>query len=376
MQRRSSFLFAGVLTLAAMALVFLSFTFEWGGGEKSESPGKARVSSREVTPMSHSTSTTELAADRGEPETLADDPVARGTHGGTYEPEPVFTGDAYEVGLTAFRSGDYEKAAEYLRMAVDRGKKGFYPRYLLGLALRFSGDPGQAVQALEDAASLKPDYGRVWVNLARAYLETGEIEPASDAAEKAVEVAGELGDTWNVLGRVRLEEGHAEFAEDAFRKAVEVDSTNAYAWNNLGLTLIHQERFAEAIEPLRRAVTLNDAVDFMHNNLGVALERTGRLDEAQEAYAQASGLGSEKAEVSLVRVKDRAEALARLRETIEEREEEMAASADPEQTQETGTPEAGTEAVQDSVPAATGAPADMAQAEDASASDDSQEENR
>lgn len=314
MHTRSSFLVAGGITLFIIALIFVSFTVEWGGNGKQEVAKKTIVQEKEVSPMQTQPSST---APAGHPMGFIPEERTITRETSIYqETRPAIdpTIDYYAVGVERFRSGEYEEAAEHLQIAVDQGKEGFHPLYLLGLAYRFSDQPGEAARVLDQAAAMKPNFGKVWVNLTRALLETGEIEAAAEAAEKGVEVAGDFTDAWNVLGRVRLAQGHIEFAEDAFLKAVQVDSSNVYAQNNLGYARILLDRFEEAVEPLRRAVALEADVSYMQNNLGIALERTGDLEGAREAFAKAVEIdgGQGKADVSLVRVEERIEALAKL----------------------------------------------------------------
>lgn len=233
---------------------------------------------------------------------------------------PLFEGDAWPAGVTAFERGDFRVAVAALEVAVDEKESSPYRHYLLGLTYRRLGDGEAAVVELERSLELAPTSVRTAVNLGRAYLDVDDTENARMAVDRALDIDLDHGDAWHVLGRVELAAQNFEEAAAAFAKATDRDPEHAWALNNRGYALIQIARFAEAVEPLRAALALGVEEAVFYNNLGVALERTERPALAALAYGRALVLGHGPAEISYGRVETIAIASGDTVPTVDEAE--------------------------------------------------------
>lgn len=218
---------------------------------------------------------------------------------------PGWTGDPWTAGVEAFEARDDELAVRALRAAVAEREQSGYRHYVLGLALRRTGETEDAVIELERSLELAPASQKSWIALARCELDRGETTAARAAVDAALELDLESADAWHVLGRVELAEGALEHADAAFSRALDHDPAHAWAANNLGYVRILQERFDEAVAPLQTAVADDPDEPVFLNNLGTALERTGHAELAALAFAHAARLGHGPAELSMERVEDR-----------------------------------------------------------------------
>lgn len=67
-------------------------------------------------------------------------------------------------------------------------------RFSLGSAYRKSGKDAQAIEHLQAAVELDPQYSAAWKTLARALAGSGRVEEAIAAYEQGIDVAARRGD--------------------------------------------------------------------------------------------------------------------------------------------------------------------------------------
>ncbi len=156
---------------------------------------------------------------------------------------------------------------------------------LAGCASTASDGLGMAATAAERA--------RAQLNLARGYLNEGNLPRARPAIKRALQLDSSLAEA-HVLAAVMYEnEGELALAERHFKAALEQQPANPQALNNYGAFLYGQGRLRDALGPLRLAAQNTDyrlrAQAF--ENLGLAELALGRLDDAQAAFERASTLG-------------------------------------------------------------------------------------
>ncbi len=165
-----------------------------------------------------------------------------------------------QLGRMEIASGNYGKAAGYLRRARDAHPNDATDALEYGRALELSGDLSGAREALLASLKLNPDQFRVLLSLGRIYLGLNDSKAAEDQFEAAV----------------LLQPGSSE---------AQVDLANA---------LIRQKRFADAVELLEPIAgsSSNDAEMFAA--LAKAYTGLGRRQDALRAQSHAAALGKSK----------------------------------------------------------------------------------
>jgi Flp pilus assembly protein TadD len=296
----------------AAALIVLAVLLMFVG--RNTTPASGDIDVRKMTPPA--------GAERAQVKPVSEKPAIR-KHRPEKEAATVeeTTSSPFEISLRAQKSymkGDFEDAADALRVLVTLDTDNYYWRYLLGLCYGKLGDHGKAISELLAAKSLNQDSWKVRANLARAALDAHEFERALPWAQEAIEL-DRNSESLNVLGLVWMERGNRLGAENAFAEAIELDPTNAYPLNNLGLVLLRSGKFAQAIPYLEKAADLRPDLAFVHNNLGICYEREGKVAMARDEF---------KVAVSCRQDYSRAKTnLERVEATLDEDEELIAASA-------------------------------------------------
>jgi Flp pilus assembly protein TadD len=244
-------------------------------------------------------------------ETAADTQATLGTNvatAGEASSGPRVTGPvSFEDAETVYREGRYPEAAALFGSYVEGKPENAWGHYMLGLSAWKSGDVDRAASAFERALELDSRHVKSLVNLSRVLLDAGRPGEALDRLTRAVELDSGSAEVYRLIGRVRHDQDQVEEAVDAYRTAVTLDDQDAWAFNNLGVLYIEQSLPGDAIGALARAVELRPEVAVFHNNLGMALERWGYFQAAQDQYRLAVGAdpGHQKAAANLARIEGR-----------------------------------------------------------------------
>jgi DNA-binding winged helix-turn-helix (wHTH) protein/TolB-like protein/Flp pilus assembly protein TadD len=179
--------------------------------------------------------------------------------------------------------------------AVDRGttSEEAYRLYLQATFLLEKenlADQERAMQLLDDAVKIDPNYARAWAAYARAhcaYAHFGGNSPAVEFAiaepylERAFTLDKDLAEAHAVLGIIQSDY-HWNFVEGEkhFLRAIEIapNSDNYHRW--YGNRLAQYGRGDEAIVQLKMAIDLNPNSVFHHLHYGRALYAARRYDDA------------------------------------------------------------------------------------------------
>ncbi len=150
-----------------------------------------------------------------------------------------------------------------------------------------------------DAVTKEPRQGRPYVNLAKAYLDKGQIEEALEAYKNALEYE----DTYKPrvylgIGYIHLKEKrNPSKALKYFRKSAEGNIPEAYA--AVGYSLVSMKKFREAVEPLEKAVEDRPKVSLINYYLGECYLRLGNYGKAEHFLKRARRFGGGKLRVHL-----------------------------------------------------------------------------
>jgi len=211
---------------------------------------------------------------------------------------------AWQEGVSAYESGDFETAGARLQIAAAGRPDDAYVQYLHGLALWKGGHLSEAEDALGRSSALDGNSVKTWINLARVRMARRDPAGALAAADEALTLDPGSADALHQRGRALAEGGRADEALDTLQQARTAAPDNGYIANTLGHLLLTMGRVDEAIPHLEAARDRLPEVAYVRNNLGVAYERRGDLDRAAEEYRAAVGAGDSegKAAASLLRI--------------------------------------------------------------------------
>ncbi|MAE71817.1 MAG: hypothetical protein CME06_15270 [Gemmatimonadetes bacterium] len=208
-----------------------------------------------------------------------------------------------KLGRTYFRSGQFDKAADAFRLALNAEPTNIEFQVGMARALnRGTGDEAAVRAALDELVAKFPDAAHLRIERAKTFRRAGEIETALEELQAAIELSD--GDpTAQVeyhltMGRKLRMDRDEEKAVAEYKSALSLDPDNAQATLGLHLTetKLHTRKgdHDAAVEAARRAVdadpTSTQALYAYHSAMGKQLKDRGQYEEAITEFIHCSEL--------------------------------------------------------------------------------------
>ena len=207
--------------------------------------------------------------------------------------------DLLEEGKTYYNNGEYDKAIEIFKKAVELNPNDDDNYYWLGISYNKNGQYQEAINSLLKAVELNPDDELNWYWLGRSYNDNEQYKEAINYLLKAVELNPDDELNWYWLGRSYNDNEQYKEAIDSLSKAVELlnteeeeedfwdtDASSDYR-NRLGRSYNYNGQYKDAIDSLVKATQLNpDDADNWHW-LGISYRDDGQYQDAIDSLSKA-----------------------------------------------------------------------------------------
>lgn len=113
-------------------------------------------------------------------------------------------------------------------------------------------------EANKIAPEKDPNHHLFWARMGEAYDLAGRNDEAINAYQQAITLKPDNASYYNNLGNVLARAGKIDDARTAYTKSAELDPPNAgFAWRNFGISLYTAGRMPEAVEPLKKATEID-----------------------------------------------------------------------------------------------------------------------
>jgi tetratricopeptide (TPR) repeat protein len=113
-------------------------------------------------------------------------------------------------------------------------------------------------EAQKAAPEKDPNAHLFWARMGEAYDLAGRNDDAINAYQQAVTLKPDNAGYYNNLGNVLARVGKIDEARAAYTKSAELDPPGAaLAWRNFGISLYQAGRMQEAVEPLKKATEID-----------------------------------------------------------------------------------------------------------------------
>lgn len=226
--------------------------------------------------------------------------------------------NALKVALSHHKAGRLADAGTIYWNILQEFPGEFDAIHLLGMAAHESGDHESALELIDKAISIAPEYPEMHNNRGLVLLAIGRADEAEASFERAIRIKPDFASAYNNLGALQQELGRLDDAASSFLKAISAAPDYAVAFNNMGGVLQREGRFEDAVPYYEQAVKLQPGyVDALfglgraHNALGktdAALVRFQRIAElepdngvAQHMIAALTGTQADNAPAAYVR---------------------------------------------------------------------------
>lgn len=179
-----------------------------------------------------------------------------------------------------FRRQDYVRAAQWARAGAEQHPKDSELLNILGVALRRTGRPAEALEALTAAARLSPKNPAILQNKGNVHNDLRDGPGAVEVFTRLVRAQPANGELQRGLGRGYLNSGDIAKAEMRYRLAIKLKPDNLDAWMDLLALLTDAYRLDEGAEVLDRAIAANPDSPRLLEAKAVMLRRAGRRRDA------------------------------------------------------------------------------------------------
>jgi tetratricopeptide (TPR) repeat protein len=203
----------------------------------------------------------------------------------------------YSLALTLFGNGRLSDAVEELQHAVTLQPNFDDALRLLGTVLARQGRIDDATAEIQKAIALRPGYWDHYSALGQVLLQAGRFAEAAGAFRKVTELQPDNAFGYQQLGTVQQTLGDDEGALANYERALKLRPT-AQAYSNIGAFWHRKREYARAVEAYSRALALRPNSAATHRNLGDALLRLGRTGDARTEYREAVRLAEAELQVN------------------------------------------------------------------------------
>ncbi|HEY9219791.1 MAG TPA: tetratricopeptide repeat protein [Phenylobacterium sp.] len=178
-----------------------------------------------------------------------------------------------------FRHNDFARAARWAKTGSEQHPRDAEMFNLLGVALRRSGKPQEALQALDTAVRLNPKGVAALQNKGNVLNDLKDAR-AIDVFTRLVRAQPNNGDFQRGLGRAYLQAGDLPKAEMRFKLSAKMKPDSIDSWMDLLSLLTEAYRVEEAFQVLERAIAANPGNGRLLEAKGIMLRRAGRRRDA------------------------------------------------------------------------------------------------
>ncbi|MCE9638442.1 MAG: tetratricopeptide repeat protein [Planctomycetes bacterium] len=195
--------------------------------------------------------------------------------------------DPLVAAMDAYKSGDYEKAAELASAVPADDPERLRAAYMLGEADLLLSKWVGAEKAFREVLEKKANSVPALVGLGRAQIGGGSPLDAIVTLEKATKIDAKDAGARRALGEARYANGDADKARADLEAAVKLDPKDPLASRSLVEVLIKTDKVdaaAKEAERIAKAIPEHPMGHFLH---AYVLDRQGRDKDAIEEYEKA-----------------------------------------------------------------------------------------
>ena len=206
--------------------------------------------------------------------------------------KPVHAEGRFLRGMVYRRTGEYDRAAGDLRLAVQENPRDYPSQYNYGFVLARIGKLGEAREHLEIARRLHPDSEEAQFQLAGVLRrlnqkETARKELAEFEARKKQHLQESMAGTTASRANQALIDGDLRAAIEGYRKALQLDPSNAKTYYNLALAQSKLGDSRSAMASLEKSVSLDGSFAPARNQLGLTYMAERRTRDAESQFQAA-----------------------------------------------------------------------------------------
>lgn len=161
----------------------------------------------------------------------------------------------YQAAMAEHRAGRLDVASAGYQQVLERDRLFARAWHLLGVALHQQGQTARAIEFIERAISLEPQWAVFYGNLGSIYVSLGRSREAEPILRRSIELAPDGSTALAALASVLCELNRCDEAVSLFQRAIALNARDAaalsglgLAWSELGLVQESKAAYTRAFE--------------------------------------------------------------------------------------------------------------------------------
>jgi len=217
------------------------------------------------------------------------------------ERRPTMKGINHELGVAYYDEGEYFEAARYLKEAWRENSEDRDAVQLLGLSYYLSGQPAEAIPALEKVRLWHPNANIDAVyTLGLCYALTKNYSEALTTFARLYGVATDSAGAHLLLARILIRQGFDPIAEQEIHKALSISPQVPLAHFTLGEFYVYKANYPKAVGEFEKELAINTGYAPALTQLGEVYWRLNRLDDAEKVLQRSVWLDSSSSEAYVI----------------------------------------------------------------------------
>ena len=203
-------------------------------------------------------------------------------------------------------TGEFRKALDHFSVAIKLDSNEAISHYNAALVHLLRGERDEATTHLIEADKSPHRLHEVALQLAKLYLEDGDLDKCRAYLEKAAVWQPQAGAVYSLLGDCFAALGQSEDAVAAYKKALRLNANDAASLSGLGWLYTTMDKNADIAQSFcRHSTDISPQNGLYRYRLGRIYYKDGRLEEAKQEFQTAVDLNHEPASIYLEKVENR-----------------------------------------------------------------------
>jgi len=191
------------------------------------------------------------------------------------------------IGLAYDRLGRFEAALEELNAALLLDPDYAEVHNNLAVTYHKMGMTDKAEKELREAIRLNPGYSEAYCNLGNIYASSGRLEEAIGKLQEALRINPDYVPAHNNLGDIYALQNRNTEAINEFREALRIDRNYAPAMNNLGNIFFESGMYEEALKEFQEALNIDPFLPEAYYGMGQVYYELKSYERAAQAFIKA-----------------------------------------------------------------------------------------
>jgi len=193
----------------------------------------------------------------------------------------------FSLALRHQHAGQFQQAEQLYRQVLAEDPRNSDALHLLGTLALQAGKPAIAHQLIEQATKVTSNIAEYWLNLGLAQAGLNQLDIALQSINRALQLKPEFADAFYHKANILLKNGRTEEAEESLRQALKLRPKFSAARYKLGTVLLQQGDIEQAEACYREALKHNPKQPNLLVDLGNLLTARKQLADAAACYQRA-----------------------------------------------------------------------------------------